>query len=188
MEQFRTDVQERNPSADIFPRPSDIGRRSHPTIHLYIRSPHSHYYLSRMLPTLKPIRANVLALSDKELAAAPCSDKRHSRFTGEEDLVIVRDAAASRAHLVVFGEFGKRFEIASDKINRNEAVTQKVTWKSVRDRYRRLQNAFDRDDNKTKKVGYRGEVGKLEELLMSMHNARNDLLEQRNAEKNARKE
>ena len=126
------------------------------------------------MPTLKLIRANFLALSDKELAAAPCSGKRHSRFTGEEDLVIVRDAAASRAHLVAFGDFGKRFEIASDKINSNEAVTQQVTWKGVRDCYQCLHIAFDRDDNKTKKMGDRGDVGELEELLMSMCNAPND--------------
>ena len=52
---------------------------------------------------------------------------RQSRFSNEEELILVRDVAASSAHLAAFGETREKFEQAAAKINGNETMKEKVT-------------------------------------------------------------
>lgn len=68
-------------------------------------------------------------------------------------------------------------------------MMQEVTWKGVKDRYQRPQTAFDKVEKKNKNIfEIEGGVGEMLELLMSMWETRDDLLEQKNAKENAREE
>ena len=56
----------------------------------------------------------------------------------------------------------------------------------MRDRYKRLQEKFDRNDNANQRIsGVGGEVSEMEELLMAMREARDDLDMEKNAKNTA---
>ena len=130
---------------------------------------------------------SVDAPSPSDSAAARTG--RHSRFTAEEDLALLREVSAANAHVAAFGENGKRYGDAASNFNANPSVFQTVTWKSVRDRYKRLQEQFHKSDNANQRLsGVGGEVGEIEELLMEMREARDDLAVQKTAKKTAQQE
>ena len=114
---------------------------------------------------------------------------RHSRFTAEENLVLLREVSAANAHVAAFGENGKRYGDAASNFNANPTVAQTVTWKSVRDRYKRPKEQFDKRDNANQFVsGVGRESGEMEELLMEMQEARDDLAVQKTAKKTTQQE
>ena len=114
---------------------------------------------------------------------------RRPKFTPAEDLILVREVAAAKAHISVFGEKGGRYAKAAENANGNTALLSKVTGKSIQDRYIKLQAAFDKGDAKEFKMsGMGGEVGEIEELLAMMKEARDDLDKQQKAETDAKKE
>ena len=83
---------------------------------------------------------------------------RHSRVTAEEDRVHLREVSAANAHVAAFGENGKRYGDAASNFNANPTVVQTVTWKSVRDRYKRLQEQFDKSYNANQRLSGVGQV------------------------------
>ena len=87
---------------------------------------------------------------------------RHSRFTAEEDLVLLREVSAANAHVVAFGQNGTQYRDAASNFNENPSVVQTVTWKSVRDSYKRVQEQFDKSDNANQRLsGVSGEIGEM---------------------------
>ena len=68
-------------------------------------------------------------------------------------------------------------------------MEQKVTWKTVQDRYKRLQDQFDESDNEQVRLSgvSGGEMGDLSELLRTMREAWEDFEAKKNAEKDATK-
>lgn len=118
------------------------------------------------------------------VGTSPSRSGRHSRFTPDEDLIIVREVAASKGHIAAFGSTRKRFAAAAQAVNDNTAMRTSVTWKSVQDRYKRLQEVFDREDNANKVLSgvSGGAMGELDELLMGMREARDDLDAHKKAE------
>lgn len=55
----------------------------------------------------------------------------------------MREVAASQAHIAPNGATKERFETAAQKANATRRLTCPVTWKSVQDRYKRIQTRFD---------------------------------------------
>lgn len=109
---------------------------------------------------------------------------RKSKFKPDEDLIIVREVAAARAHVAPNGETRERFEVAAAKVNGSKRLVSSVTWKSVQDRYKRLQKRFDRNDRiEAAMSGVGGEFGELEELLSSMKETREDLTRERESKR-----
>ena len=110
---------------------------------------------------------------------------RRSKFTYDDDLVLLREGAACKAHIAPTGEARERFEIAASKSNATKKLSSRVTWKALQDHYKRLQSKHD-DDNRVQRrmsvIG--GEVSEIEELLSVMKEDRGD----RAAEKNAKRE
>lgn len=105
---------------------------------------------------------------------------RRSRFTPDEDITILREVAAAKAHIAPQGQTKERFEIAAVKINQGGRVGEKVGWKTVQDRYKRLQCRFDEQDKKEALMsGVGGEVGEADELLAVMKEAREDIAMQK---------
>lgn len=82
----------------------------------------------------------------------------------------------------------KRFELAYEIVNENTSMMRKMTWKSARDRYQSLQTALDRYDKNKNMYGVGRDAGEMDELLLSMRDARDDLLERGTAKKKVRKE
>ena len=100
--------------------------------------------------------------------------------------MLLREVLAANAHDAALGENGKRYGEAAGNFNANISVVQTVTWKSVRDCYKRLQEHFDKSDNANQRLsGVGGEIGEMEELLMSMREARDDLSVPKTAKKTA---
>lgn len=95
--------------------------------------------------------------------------ERQSRFTFEEDLTMLHEVAAANANLAAFGESRQRFAKAAEKMNANAKVQQKVTCNIVRNRYKRMQEQFDREDSFHQRLsGVGAEIGGLDELLLGM--------------------
>ena len=114
---------------------------------------------------------------------------RRPKFTPDDDLVLVREVAAAKAHIAPNGATKERFETAAKKSNATKRLSCAVTWKSVQDRYKRIQSRFDeRDKIDGLMSGVGGEVGEMEELLSAMREARQDLLNSRSASRRAAQE
>jgi hypothetical protein len=64
---------------------------------------------------------------------------RRPKFTEEEDLILVREVAAAKAHVAGHGEKRERYETVALRVNGNPAVLVHVNAKSVQDRYVKLQ-------------------------------------------------
>ena len=149
-----------------------------------------------LFPLLDPLKICAMAevvpsspTGNADEGACKSKAGRQSRFSNEEDLILVREVAASSAHLAAFGETRATFGQAAAKVNENEAMKEKVTWKSVRDRYKKIQEKFDKRDNCERRIsGSGGEVGEMDELLMEMKQARDDILAQKACEKTAQRE
>ena len=52
---------------------------------------------------------------------------RHSKFKLEEDLILIREIMAAKAHIASFNGIRNRFETAAFKANDNEGLVGKVT-------------------------------------------------------------
>lgn len=68
-------------------------------------------------------------------------------------------------------------------------MPEKVSWKNVQDRDKRLQKWFDKADSINEKLSGMGggELGEVNELLLQMREAREDMLKRKATEKNATK-
>jgi hypothetical protein len=100
---------------------------------------------------------------------------RRSRFTAEEDLIIVREVAAAKAHVAPYGDIRARFEIAAARASENERMGAELNAKSVHDRYVKLQRAFDKKDKEAQRMsGIEEEVTELDEILAQLREERDD--------------
>lgn len=112
------------------------------------------------------------------------SPGRRSRFTFEEDLLLIREVAACKAHIARNGETKDMFELAAVKANATKRLHCSISWKSLQDRYKRIQARFDRDDRTEQRMsGIGGEVSEMDEILAIMKEERDDLNVQRNEKK-----
>ena len=71
---------------------------------------------------------------------------RRAKFSPSEDLDIVREVAAAKAHIAPMGQTRQRFEIAASKANASRKFAAEVTWKAFQDLYKRLQSRLDRNE------------------------------------------
>lgn len=62
------------------------------------------------------------------------------------DLIITREIAALWAHVSTYENFRQNLDMVATKVNENPHMVQKVNFKDVQDRYKRLQEVFDSDD------------------------------------------
>ena len=109
---------------------------------------------------------------------------RQSRFSTAQYLVIVREFAAAGGHLAAFGETRGKFKEAESKVSENAAMHENVSWKTVRDRYKRIQDQFDKRDSCERRMSGIGvEIGELDKLLTDMPQGREYLLGTKTAEK-----
>lgn len=69
------------------------------------------------------------------------------------------------------------FEVAAAKANATKKVWSGVTWKSIQDRYKLLQNLFDSTGRREALMsGISREVGEMDEMLSSIREFRQDLV------------
>jgi len=140
--------------------------------------------------TPPPVPETEPSLPDVAQPAKVLQEERRGRaakFSPAEDLILMREVAAARAHVAGFGEKRARFTIAAGKCNENPNLREKVSWKSVQDRYKRLESTYSKADNWRKKAtGLGGESSEIEELLSIMREAKNDFLGKKIEEKAAK--
>ena len=63
---------------------------------------------------------------------------RLPNFPTDEDKILVREVYAAKAHVAGYGQGRSRFEEEAARANANPNLMQKVSWKSVQDRYAKL--------------------------------------------------
>jgi hypothetical protein len=56
---------------------------------------------------------------------------RRPKFTAEEDLIIVREVSASKAHIASFGTKRELLTVAAERVNANPAMKTSVSSKSI---------------------------------------------------------
>jgi len=76
--------------------------------------------------------------------------------------VIVREVCAGKAHVAPHGTTQERFDEAAKSANATRKVHVKLTWKSIQDRYKRLQSRYDAADRVDQRMS--GAGGELREL------------------------
>ena len=85
-----------------------------------------------------------------EAGASTMSSKRgrRSKYTAEEDLIIFREVAATKAHIASCGKTLELFQTSARKVNGNVKFTIQATKKGIFDHYARLQKDFDKSERK----------------------------------------
>ena len=85
-----------------------------------------------------------------EEGASAMSSKRgrRSKYSAEEDLIILREIAATKAKISPCGKTLEFFLTAAEKVNGNAKFTVEATAKGIFDRYTRLQKDFDKSARK----------------------------------------
>ena len=134
------------------------------------------------------------ATPNTKVVAAAASDGestkrgRRSKFTPEEDIIILREVAVAGAHVPPYGKTTELFQMAANGANKNANFSVEVTWKSVHDRFHRLLDDFEKRDAKAQKMsGVSEDVGEAEELLSMMKEARDDVEEEKRKQRDALK-
>lgn len=96
------------------------------------------------------------------------------------------EIAATEAHIAGFGETLKRFEAAVSLFPLSNAA---VIWEKVKGRPKRLQYYYDANDNDNQRLSglVVGEMGKSEDLLIGMREARHDVISKKDAVNNEKR-
>ena len=71
-----------------------------------------------------------------------------SKYTEEEDLIILREEAATKAQIALYGKTSELFQTAAEKVNGNAKFTVGAKAKGILGRYIRLQKDFDKNKRK----------------------------------------
>lgn len=74
------------------------------------------------------------------------ASKKRGKLLASEDLIITREVVSLRANVAAYETVRQTFENVALRVNQNPHMAQTVNWKSVQDRYKRLQYDFDRED------------------------------------------
>ena len=124
---------------------------------------------------------DVVSKKDGQLHGA----RKRGKYLSQEDLIIVREVAALRAHIAGYGNVKQSFETVACKVNQNPHMSQKVNWKAVQDGYKRLQDEFDGDDRRNGNLSgiTGGEMGELYQSLSQMREERDTFLSEKKADK-----
>lgn len=103
--------------------------------------------------------------------------KRRFKFSGEEEIILLREVAACKDHIERTGETSGYFEVATVKLNGMKKMKSRVAWKALQDRYKSLQSRYKDDDRTYRKMrAIGGEVSEIEEILALMKEDRDDQL------------
>lgn len=114
---------------------------------------------------------------------------RATDLSSEEIVILLREILAAGAHVAPHGAKAEYFETVALAFNGNGDFGVQVEGKSVRDRYERLQKAFNKRDREDAAMsGIGGKVGEVDELLGQMREAREEQNAQRNAKRAVIKE
>lgn len=142
--------------------------------------------LPASLPAVVYLVAGNTSPSSPQVTASKKGAGRRSKFTYEEDLLLLREVAAAKAHVAPTGETRERFEIAAAKANATKKISTNIAWKPLQDRYKRLQGTYDEEEaTESRMSGLGGEVGEKEELLAGMREDREMVAAEKCAKKDA---
>lgn len=112
-----------------------------------------------------PLRGKSVSTPTKE-ATGP---GRRSKFSSEENPVLLREIAVCKTQLAPTGETRERFELAVCKEKATKKLPKRVRWKELQDRYKHRQAKFDEEDRAQRRMsGIGGEVCERDELLAAM--------------------
>ena len=101
---------------------------------------------------------------------------RRSKFSTSENLIIIQEVAASKAHIAPHGETMARFQEAAIEANANPSFAHSVNAKSIHDRFLRLVEDFETSDAQEKAMsGVGEEIEEVDALLGDIVEARKDL-------------
>ena len=73
---------------------------------------------------------------------------RPTSFTEQDDLIVVREVAAKRAHTAQHGQKQELWSQVAMSCNCNRSMSRKVSWKSARDRFEKLLEDYVKKERK----------------------------------------
>ena len=85
---------------------------------------------------------------EAEASATSGKRGRRSKYTAEEDLIILREVAATKAYIAPYGRTLELFQTAAEKVNGNEKFTVEARAKGIVDCYTRLEKGADKSERK----------------------------------------
>lgn len=93
--------------------------------------------------------AEIAAVSEDKQKKCRRANKttRQLRVFVAKQSTIVKQVAAVNALLAAFREGRKCYKADTLNTKSNDTTTWKVTWKSIRDRYKRTQDQFDKEED-----------------------------------------
>jgi uncharacterized FAD-dependent dehydrogenase len=101
---------------------------------------------------------------------------RRLKFTEEENLILVREVAAAKAHVAGHSEKRERHKTVALRVNGNPAVLVHINAKSVQDKYVKLQRKYELQDRKERNMtGLGGEFCEIDDLLGQMQEEKESL-------------
>ena len=71
---------------------------------------------------------------------------RRPTFKPKDDFILAREVSAGKRRVSAYGEIQNRFGDAATRANLNRKLSQKVTAQKIQDRYKKIQDAFERRD------------------------------------------
>jgi hypothetical protein len=102
---------------------------------------------------------------------------RRPKFSRDEDLILVREVAVAKAHVAGYDDVKSKFAEAASRANQNGALRNKVTPKSIQDRYVKLQKKADIRESVTRGLsGIAEDRTELDELLSSLAEEQGDFV------------
>ena len=106
------------------------------------------------------------ALRSPVVAVRKLSTRRKSKFSKQDDLLLLREVCAAKAHISPNAETKEQFEIVAVKANQTQNILFELIWKSAQHRHKCLQARFNTQDRTEELMsGVGGEQGGMEELL-----------------------
>lgn len=175
-------------------RSESTGKPTQPTLHpsSIIQLPHhSELSMAEVQDITSPsfIRPSQLKYPSTASSDSPppfiAKSGRRPTFTLDDDIIIVREVAATKAHLAPFGEVLNRFAVSAKNSNSNRNLSTKVTSKLLHNRHKKLMEAFaKRDASEHRMSGMRSEAA--EDLLSSILYVQKDPSASREAERLAK--
>ena len=126
----------------------------------------------------------VIENSPKKGLQRAASKPVRTRFTNDEEAILLKEVIAAGAHVAAYGKKEKAFDCATGKINDNPHFRHEVKTRAVQEKFCKMVKEFRARDNKDrKKSGVSDNLSETDALLACIVDAVDDAEELENVEK-----
>lgn len=133
----------------------------------------SHFSQLPLAPPVQVIETTPTEPSPRSGSAQiPKPRSARIKFSAEDDLIIIKEVAATHAHLASFGTVQRKFADAAQKTNSNPNFRGCVNARSIQERFRKIMSTFKKEEARDRaRSGTGGELSEADGLLLDMMEA-----------------